>query len=313
MPLYDPNLGLITGIQRSTKNRAAGTQCSVYFKGCPFGCLWCAHPELIRPTPDLLFFSEKCNQCGSCLGVCPQNALSFEENGALLVDRSKCNTCAECVAACPQHALEISGRYITVGELAAELKKAFNGRQSACDCVIFNGGEPLWQAGFTAQVAQKIKEQGLRTVLETSGEAGWCRFEEVLPYIDQFVYEIKAADYSLHCQLTGRGNDLVLANARLLAERGIPMHIRMSFVPGLNDSPQEIRDRIRIVAELKSVQQIILTPYHHTGMPNYAQLGLEHPLDNIVEYDQQHIQLILKTVENAIQCPVICESPQSPD
>ena len=307
MPLYDPNLGLITGIQRSTNNRAAGTQCSVYFKGCPFGCLWCTHPESIRPIPDLLFFSEKCNRCGACLDVCPQNALLLGEDGSLQVDRSKCNTCAECVAACPQHALEISSRYVTVDELVAELKRALNGRQSACDCVIFNGGEPLWQAGFTAQVAQKIKEQGLRTVLETSGEAGWCRFEEVLPYIDQVVYEIKAADYSLHCQLTGRGNDLVLANAHLLAERGIPMHIRLPFVPGLNDNPQEIRERIRIVSELKSVQQIILTPYRQTEIANYSQLGLEPPLENTIGYDQERIKLIRETIKNSIPCPVIYE------
>ena len=75
MPLYNPDLGLISTIQKYSTKDGPGIRNTVFMKGCPLGCLWCSNPELIRPEPDLLYNHDKCVQCGTCVETCPQAAL----------------------------------------------------------------------------------------------------------------------------------------------------------------------------------------------------------------------------------------------
>ena len=298
MPLYNPALGFVSTVQKYSTKDGPGIRNTVFLKGCPLGCLWCSNPELIRPLPDLLYTQEKCVQCGTCIEICPHQALFFGADGFIQVDRLKCAGCGDCVAACPESALELVGKYMTVDELVTELLKDKVFYQTSHGGVTFSGGEPLWQAGFVARVAKRMKEEGIPTALDTAGDVSWCRFEEVLPYIDLVLYDIKAADHELHRQLTGRENDLIVMNAKLLAERNVPMHVRLVLVPGLNDSLDEIKARMDIVAELSSVQQVDLLPYHRYGVGKYARLGLDYPLADLPEYEEDQLDEIEALVKS---------------
>ncbi len=287
--MYNPERGLISTVQKYSTKDGPGIRDTVFFKGCPLGCLWCSNPELIRPVPDLLYSREKCERCGTCLSVCPKQALSFDEEGYVWVDHLKCDGCGECVDACPNSALEIAGKFVTVDEVTQEVLKDRVFYQTSNGGVTFSGGEPLWQAGFVAQVARNLKKESIHTALDTAGYVGWCRFEEVLPYIDLVLYDIKAADHNLHRQLTGQENDVIVMNAQLLAQHGMPMHVRLVLIPGLNDSDEEIRGRMQIVSELSTVQQVDLLPYHRYGIGKYARLGLDYPLLEVQEYSEERL------------------------
>ncbi len=297
LPLYNPDLGLISTVQKYATKDGPGIRDTVFFKGCPLGCLWCSNPELIRPAPDPLYTREKCARCGTCIQACPHQALAFDEQGYISVEWLRCDGCGVCAAACPQGALEMAGKFVTVSELVSELLKDRIFYQTSGGGVTFSGGEPLWQSGFMAQAARKLKAEGVHTTLDTAGGVGWCRFEEVLPFIDLVLYDIKAFDHDLHRQLTGQENDLVLMNARLLAERGVPMHARLVLVPGLNDSPQELRARMQFISELPSVRQVDLLPYHRYGAGKYARLGLAYLLADLPEYSEEQVEQIRESVE----------------
>jgi pyruvate formate lyase activating enzyme len=291
MPLYNPDLGSISTVQRYSTKDGPGIRSTIFFKGCPMGCLWCSNPELIRSEPDLLYTLEKCARCGICIEACPEKALSFDEDGYILIDRVLCDCCGECVEACPNGALKLIGKFVTVDELSKELLKDRVFYETSSGGVTFSGGEPLWQSGFVAQVARRMKAEGIHTALDTAGEAGWCHFEEVLDFIDLVLFDIKFADREKHRQFTGRDNDLIQANAQLLSQMGIPMHVRLVMIPGINDSEAEIRGRMEIISSLKSVEQIDILPYHRYGAGKYARLGLEYPLMELEEYSLE------KTVE----------------
>jgi len=303
MPVYDPNIGLISYIQKYSTKDGPGIRDTVFFKGCPLGCLWCSNPELIRPQPELLHNRDLCIRCGTCITVCLHQALAFDDQDIIRIDREKCTVCGECVQVCPQGALKLIGKEITVDALTRELLKDAVFYQTSGGGVTFSGGEPLYQSGFIRQVAERLKAEGIHTALDTAGGVSWCRFEEVLDVIDLVLYDIKTANSELHQRLTGRDNDLILANARLLAEKDIPMHMRLVVVPGVNDSIEDLAARMAFIKELPAVQQVDLLPYHRFGVGKYEQLGLDYPLGELAEHSKEQIEE-MRTQLSACGIPV---------
>ena len=52
--------------------------------------------------------SDKCFSCGSCVALCPVEAISLEEDFSVKFDKEKClgSTCSLCVDACPARAIK---------------------------------------------------------------------------------------------------------------------------------------------------------------------------------------------------------------
>ncbi len=44
--------------------------------------------------------SETCDFCGTCVGVCPADAIELKES-TILIDEEKCTQCQSCVDICP--------------------------------------------------------------------------------------------------------------------------------------------------------------------------------------------------------------------
>ena len=52
---------------------------------------------------------ERCIDCGSCVSLCPAEAIILEENKSVVFDRGSCvgTTCGLCVDACPTRAIKM--------------------------------------------------------------------------------------------------------------------------------------------------------------------------------------------------------------
>jgi ferredoxin len=53
---------------------------------------------------------ERCISCGSCVTLCPVEAITFDQDKAIVFDKEKCvgSTCSACVDACPVRAIKSS-------------------------------------------------------------------------------------------------------------------------------------------------------------------------------------------------------------
>ncbi len=56
-------------------------------------------------TKSLHIHKTRCDECGTCLAVCPHRALVLTKS--IVVDDSRCVRCATCIKVCPVGALSL--------------------------------------------------------------------------------------------------------------------------------------------------------------------------------------------------------------
>jgi len=149
--------------------------------------------------------------------------------------------------------------------------------------VTLSGGEALVQPEFVAEIFQRCHHLGIRTTLESSLFASPEAIERVLPHLDLLYADIKHMDNERHEELTGLGNETILANIQAVSARtrGPGLIIRMPVVPSINDDDENLRSLARFCSGLARLQKIELLPYHRLGVTRYRELGREYPLHGI--------------------------------
>lgn len=295
-------MALIFNIQRFSVNDGPGIRTNVFFKGCPLNCLWCHNPESKSTKPDLGFIASKCIGCGHCLTQCPGHCHTME-NGEHVIDRSKCLACRACERFCAG-ALEIMGREMTVDEVLGEVMKDEIFYKTSNGGMTVSGGEPMIQFPFITELLRAAKEKGLTCCMETCGFTAWARFEEIMPYVDLFLYDIKETDPVRHREYTGADNALILENLRKLDGAGAKTVLRCPIIPGLNDRADHFAAVAHLADSLKNVQGIDVEPYHPLGKTKCENLGRDYPLADLSFPDKAQIQAWIGEIAAQTRVPV---------
>jgi pyruvate formate lyase activating enzyme len=305
---YENVKGYIYDIQGYAVHDGPGIRTTVFTKGCPFRCLWCHSPESQCNEFELGYLPVKClgvDLCrNACVDACPVGAISRDEPVKALdgsgviqkakIDREKCTGCLQCAGACVTKALYSSGWETTVDEVYDRAIKD-RGFFKNGGGITISGGEAMAQFEFTYNLAKRLKDSGIHICLDTTGYADTKLFEQILPYIDLFLYDIKHMDTAMHRKLTGVGNDQILLNARFLAEHGGALQIRVPIIPKLNDKEANLKETAEFCASLgEAVKLVQLLPYHKTGRMKYERLGWRYKLSNVEPPDEE---FMLKTQE----------------
>lgn len=262
-------------IKRFAVHDGNGIRTTVFFKGCPLKCVWCHNPEGLDFKPQLAFYENKCVFCGECGKVCAQNAHTFPQ-GMHVFDRSQCIACGKCEAACPRSALTLYGKEVTIGELMPTLLEDADFYRTSGGGVTLSGGECLLQADFCAVLLKRLKENEISTAVDTCGYVPKASIQKVMPYTDVFLYDVKAFDEQVHIQCTGHSNKLILENLKEIDAAGIPVEIRIPYVPGYNDDQME--KIAAFLSELKNISGIRILPYHNYAGSKYRALAMDNTL-----------------------------------
>ena len=85
--------------------------------------------------------------------------------------------------------------------------------------VTFSGGECMLRVDFLEVLLRECKKNGIHTAVDTAGHVPFERFEQIIPYTDLFLYDIKCYHSDKHRQYTGVGNELILENLQLLSKK----------------------------------------------------------------------------------------------
>lgn len=264
-------------IQHFSVQDGPGIRVSVFLKGCPLNCGWCHNPESKSSKPVLLYYPDKCIGCGACAAVCPRRAHCFEPEKGHVLLRDRCVVCGKCTGVCPEKALETAGRGMEAEEILGEIVR--DRPFLTGGGVTLSGGEPLMQAEEVSVLLKLCKKEEISTAIETAGCVGFQAFEQVFPYTDLLLYDLKAVSGDVHRRGTGMDNKLILNNLdRCLAEFGGRIWVRIPVVPGFNAGEAEMEQIGRFLSRRSErIERVELLPYHDVGESKYHALSIPYP------------------------------------
>lgn len=260
--MNNSNTAILFDLQKGSVIDGPGIRTTVFFKGCNLRCKWCHNPESQRREKELMFYKNKCIDCGVCRTLCP-HGLKY------------CDYCQTCTHYCPRHAREVVGKSYTSEELFAQIATDILFYQSSGGGVTFSGGECMLQADFLADVMVRCKQAQIHCAVDTAGCVPWESFEKVLPYADLFLYDLKCFSKELHKEGTGVSNERILENlCRLCSQTSKEILVRIPIIPGFNDRPEELRRMADFLRPLR-ISNVELLAYHRMGESKYLALGRE--------------------------------------
>ena len=178
------------------------------------------------------------------------------------------------------------GKPITVEEVLYEYNKnkAFYSKGG----ITVTGGEPLLQTDFVLELFKKAKEQKIHTCIDTSGitynpenTEYINKLDELMKYTDLVMLDIKHIESEAHKDLTGKGNEGILAFAKYLEAKNIPLWVRHVAVPGITDDPKHLQRLGEFIGTLKNLKAVDVLPYHTMGVNKYKEMGLTYPLAGV--------------------------------
>lgn len=288
--------GRIFNIMKYSIHDGPGIRTTVFLQGCPLSCEWCHNPESQFFGQALMFSPERCIGCGQCLEVCPHGAIRFSD-GQMRYDRERCRVCGACAKVCHSGARELVSREVSTSEVLAEIEKDLIFYDESGGGVTFSGGEALMQPGFLRELLLKCRQKEIHTAVETCGFVKREYLEEIAPYVNLFLYDLKHMDNQIHRRFTNAPNELILENLRWLVENHKGVVIRIPIIPGVNDDQDNIRRTGEFVASLKRVSTVHILPYHKAGAEKYRRLGLSYKLPGLEPPSQEHMQEIKALLE----------------
>lgn len=285
------NTAILMDVKRFSVHDGPGVRTTLFFKGCTLRCKWCHNPEGLRPQPEMAYYENKCIGCGECMSVCPQKAQVFGKAGHEF-QKELCIACGKCEKVCLGEAMRLYGRQITVDEamkIALEDRCFF--RETGG--ITVSGGEPLRNPEFISAFFSRLKKEKVHTAVDTCGNVGWEAFQQVLPFTDLFLYDVKHWDSKLHSQWTGCGNELILNNLRRLAQAGAKIEVRLPLIPGCNDNEKTLLGIADFLRE-NAVPCVRVLPYHDLSRSKYAALRMEYLMPPTLSPDDGHLQEVIR-------------------
>lgn len=274
------NKGIVFNIQKFSIHDGPGIRTTVFLKGCPLRCKWCANPESQLSKIQILYDKEKCAHCQTCVHLCPNHAISMDDNDRIMIDLSHCDGCLSCVKNCPAKALSFEGEIKTVDEVVKTCLQDIDFYEESGGGVTISGGEGMVQPDFVKDLLSKLKEHQIHTAIETTGYIKEEIFKELAPMFDLLLFDVKHYDSDKHYEGTHVHNELIIKNLAWAIENKIDVLPRIPVIPGFNDSLYDAKGIANLLKKVNA-KKVQLLPFHQFGENKYHLLGKTYAYENV--------------------------------
>ena len=192
---------------------------------------------------------------------------------------------------------KVVGQDITVEDVLdiVERDRIYYGRSGGG--MTLSGGECLGQIDFARDLLRGAKERGINTAIESTGFASWDKIEQLAPYLDVYLMDIKHMNSQKHKEFTSQPNELILENARKIAQKFNKLIIRTPVIPTFNATVEEIR-AIAKYAKSIGVTEMHILPYHRLGKDKYYGLNRSYSMEEIEPPSKELMYELLRVVQS---------------
>lgn len=242
-----------------------GLRMKIYFKGCPLRCTWCSTPLVHQRPTRILWDSRHCLYCNLCVSECPTNSLTFINN-QLNFDSGTCIICRNCTDHCPSKNLYFVGHMMEINEIMKLIlaEKDLYGMGG----VVLSGGDPLIHPEAAIEILKRCKENGIRTVLETTAFAKSLIFSRFIANADMLIIDLKHYTDKKYVQFTGVSIQSILDNLDFAISIGKTVAIRITITPGINDTISDARKYAQLLSE-HHIKHVLLLSYADLEVTKY--------------------------------------------
>lgn len=119
--------------------------------------------------------------------------------------------------------------------------------------IVFGGGEPLLNAEYIKEVCDLVPTKW-KIRIETSLNVKWDKIELLLPYIDQWIIDIKDSNTEIYKNYTGADNLKVYDNVLRLSHKTgkEKLLIRIPKIPNYN-TEKDIQESVKLYSNLGNI------------------------------------------------------------
>lgn len=239
---------LLTNIQRFSLHDGPGIRTTVFLKGCSIHCPWCSNPE------NLLHRE--------------QRYVKMDHNGKVEEKGTY-------------------GKWYSPDELYSEVikDKAFYGScnanlatylDSLPGGVTFSGGECMLQMKELDPMLQRLNDEQIHTIVETSLFCSSVQLSIAIKHIDLFYVDIKVLNDDLCSSSLGGRIELYKNNLVTLLNSGKPVVFRLPVIGGYTDSEENRKAVVELIeSKAKSYSNLLkieILKEHNLGTNKYQSL-----------------------------------------
>ena len=274
-------MGKIHSIETFGTVDGPGVRFVVFFQGCPMRCLYCHNPDTWQADGGTEMTAEE------LLARYLRNA-SFYKTGGItatggepmlqleflteLFSRAKERGIHTC--------LDTSGIFFPAETEPGAGGKTETGETEPGAWGKTETGETEPGAGGKTETGET--EPGVRGKTED--------IDRMLAVTDLVMLDIKHIREEEHRKLTGHSNRNVLAFARYLEKKQIPVWIRHVVVPQVTLDETALTELGRFVGGLSNVEKVEALPYHALGKVKYENLGMDYVWKDMPQLTKEELR-----------------------
>lgn len=242
----------VSSIQRGSVYDGKGVRTTVFLTGCSCNCPWCCNPETIF-NKDYYIDLVKCKEYRS-------KSSNFCRNCELAGG-------AKSLKLCPWGLVTCTFKIYAVESLFDILSNDFDLFRESKGGVTFSGGEPLIQYSALKPLLEKLKDEKINIVFETTLNVPESAVLETNPFVDEFIVDLKfqAETYLYDTDYINK----ISRNLSLIKET--PVIFRMVFV----DNVLEVASDVVAALKKVNVKRLQILGCHDLAKSKYLNLGLE--------------------------------------
>lgn len=279
--------GNIFNIQKFSIHDGPGVRTTVFLKGCPLRCQWCANPESQSAAIQVSYDAKKCIRCRTCVHTCTHDSIKYVpgcgadmEADRILIDHDKCAGCLACVNNCPAKALGAEGEMMDLQQVLYTCLQDIDFYEESGGGVTLSGGECMCQPAFTEALIAELKTHHIHVAAETTGYIDSKVFRRLAPMFDLLLFDVKHCDPDRHFAGTGVRNEQIIENLTWAFDQGLPILPRIPVIPGFNAEPEDAEGLSDLLVKV-GLKEAQLLPFHQFGERKYELLNQAYSFKNV--------------------------------